>query len=131
MDNEIVKVNQDTRGGLGVINLGALPFVPKRFFWIFDTPLNTARAGHGHTRCEQFLMCQSGKVTIRVTQLDLSITELTMNPGESFYLKTLNWLELLEFSEDAVLGVWASEEYDRSEYIETFDDFLRIANKSH
>lgn len=121
-------LNLDARGGLGVINLSDLPFEPKRFFWIFNTPPNTPRAGHGHRSCQQYLMVQSAEVSIKVTSPLLDVSEILLKPGDAFHLPTHHWLELLNFAPGAVLGVWASEPYDRNEYIDTYEDFLEICN---
>jgi len=121
-------INSDERGSLGVIEFSRLPFTPQRFFWIFGTPENTPRAGHGHTICEQFLLVQAGTVKIRVTNSENEVQEFILKPGDSYHLTTYNWLELLEFSIDAVLGVFASIPYDRSEYIDSLEDLITLAN---
>ena len=121
-------INSDPRGNLGVINFDQIPFVPKRFFWLFGIPEDTPRAGHGHKNCEQFLMCQSGTINIKITDRNLSSHYFNLEPGDCVHLKTFNWLELLKFSSDAILGVWASEKYDREEYIETYIEFLALIN---
>ncbi len=121
---DAVKVFRENRGTLAVIDFANLPFNPKRFFWIFEVPVGTSRAGHAHLYCEQFLICQNSKVRIRITNSKMNLTEISMVPGDSILLPRLTWLELLNFDENAVLGVFASEHYDRSEYIETFDNFI-------
>jgi dTDP-4-dehydrorhamnose 3,5-epimerase-like enzyme len=120
------QMNQDDRGDLGVINFNELPFYPKRFFWIFNTPTNVERAGHAHKQCEQILFTLSGSVLIRIVDSKNFEHFQTINTSHGFYLKTKTWLEIKKFSENAVLGVFASHEYDRNEYIDTFEDFLNI-----
>ena len=111
-----------------MIEFARLPFIPQRFFWIFGTPENTPRAGHGHTICEQFLLVQAGTVKIQVTNSENGVQAFTLKPGDSYHLTTYQWLELLEFSIDAVLGVFASILYDRSEYIDSLEDLIALAN---
>jgi UDP-2-acetamido-3-amino-2,3-dideoxy-glucuronate N-acetyltransferase len=118
-----LNLNQDHRGNLGVLNVNDLPFRPKRFFWIFDAPANTERAGHAHLYCDQFLFSLSGCISIKTIDL-MGIEVLTdLHASEGYLLKAKTWLEIMNFSENAVLGVFASHEYDRSEYLESLEEF--------
>ena len=125
----LVDINLDERGSLGVIEFSQIPFTPQRFFWIFGTPQNTPRAGHGHTTCEQFLIVQAGVVKIRVTNCDNEVQNIILEPGDSYHLTTYNWLELFEFSSDAILGVFASIPYDRNEYIDSFEELVVLGKR--
>ena len=57
---------QDLRGSLSALEFGALPFVPHRFFSVYDVPSSDVRGQHAHKRCEQFLVCLAGSVTCLV-----------------------------------------------------------------
>jgi hypothetical protein len=124
MDNFQAKINKDVRGSLGVIDLSQIPFTPKRFFWIFDTPENTSRASHAHKSCQQFLMVQKGTVVLNTMHQNQVKNEFKLGVGDCLFLDKLTWLDLLEFRDGAVLGVWASEIYNREEYLETLKDFI-------
>ena len=125
-----LNLNQDPRGNLGVFNLKDLPFTPKRFFWIFDSPLNTKRAGHAHIYCDQFLFSLSGCISIKTVDLSGAEISIDLNASEGYFLKAKTWLEILNFTENSVLGVFASHEYDRTEYIETIDEFRSLSRTS-
>jgi len=116
-------VNSDDRGSLCAINFKELNFEPKRFFWIFGVPLNISRAGHAHKTCKQILICQNGTIKISILDFNLNSSDYVLNPGDYFFLDKLNWLEINFLSSDALLGVFASEPYDRSEYIDDIEDF--------
>lgn len=118
-NNEVpARVNRDERGLLAAIEFSQVPFAVRRIFWITDVTPGSDRAGHAHRTCEQFLFCARGSVTATVTGADHSTYSRTLGLGETLHLPPLNWLVLSNFSEGAVLGVLASEPYDRSEYIE-------------
>src|SRR3954471_15386647 len=53
----------DLRGSLVAMNFADLPFVPKRFFTVFDVPSVDVRGEHAHRECEQLLVCVRGGVT--------------------------------------------------------------------
>ena len=63
-------------------------------------------------------MCSSDLVTAVVTGADGTTYSRTLALGETLHLPPLHWLVLSDFNEGAVLGVLASQPYDRSEYIE-------------
>ncbi len=128
MDGTKFPLFQDERGTLCSINLNDLPFAPKRFFWIFDVKDDKQRAGHAHKICQQLLFCQQGKVQLSTTDIALQITNVQLSPGETLFLNCFNWLEIKSMSSGAVLGVFASHPYDRSEYIEDFDNFIQMKN---
>ena len=50
-------------------------------------------------------------------------------PYEGLYVANNIWREMFDFSEDAVLMVFASELYDESDYIRDYDEFLAMVNK--
>ena len=119
-------IHTDERGSLGVFEFKELPFRPARFFWIFGTPIGTGRAGHAHKECSQFIFSQQGIIKISVQAPDGNVTRSELNPGETFYLPPLHWLDLLDFSAGSVLGVFASHEYNRAEYVDSKDEFLSL-----
>lgn len=112
------RVNRDERGVLAAIEFNAVPFEVKRIFWITEVTPGSSRAGHAHRTCEQFLFCVRGSITATVTDSARNTYSRTLATGETLYLPPLNWLELSDFSQGSVLGVLASQHYDRSEYIE-------------
>lgn len=111
-------VNRDDRGVLAAIEFTSVPFSVKRIFWITDVTPGSSRAGHAHRTCEQFLFCVNGSITATVTDRHGDTYSRTLTIGDTLHLPPFHWLELSHFSEGSVLGVLASQHYDRSEYIE-------------
>jgi oxalate decarboxylase/phosphoglucose isomerase-like protein (cupin superfamily) len=112
----------EPRGSLGVVEFESLPFVPKRFFWLFGVGPGFARASHAHKLCEQFLVVQNGSITAKVTNSEGRVFEFNLTAGQSIYLRPRLWLELENFSPDAVVGVMASHAYESSDYINSIED---------
>ena len=119
-------IHTEERGSLGVFEFKVLPFQPARFFWIFGTPVGQGRAGHAHKECSQFIFSQQGTIEISVLTPSGDTDLVSLNPGESFHLPPLHWLDLLNFSSGAVLGVFASHAYDRREYVDTIEEFQSL-----
>jgi mannose-6-phosphate isomerase-like protein (cupin superfamily) len=115
-------------GFLGVISISQVPFEVKRFFWLASIAENESRANHAHRTCEQYLLCMSGSIDVRVTSLKIQTKELVLCAGQGLLVPALNWLHLHNFTRGTVLGVFASEPYSKAEYIEDFDEFRSFAN---
>ncbi len=124
---------EDMRGNLLVGEFGReLPFVPARFFTIFDVPGARVRGEHAHRRCQQFLVCLKGSCAIVVEDRQ-SREEIPLDsPDFGAYLPPMIWTTLYKFSPDAVLLVFASAYYDPEDYIRDYAVYLRsLNNKPH
>lgn len=120
-----LNVHSDMRGGLVAMNFaGDFPFVPKRFFTIFGVPTKDIRGEHAHKKCHQMLVCLSGSVRALVDD-SLTRTEYVLDqPNKLLYMPPGTWGTQFDYSPNAVLGVFASHEYDSEDYIRNYEDFL-------
>jgi len=128
-ENTIGKINliRDSLGALQVLEFNEkIPFTPKRIFTLSEVPKGVTRGGHAHLNCEQFIFLQSGSVTLKIfngsTWDNIFLHGLAM----SFYVPKLNWLELSDFSTNAVVLVLASHHYEEADYIRSMDEFMAI-----
>ncbi len=122
-----LRIASDLRGSLTAIELTHdLPFVPKRFFAVFDVPSKDVRGEHAHRECEQVLVCLRGGVSCIVDdgthreQYELS------SPDVGLFMPAMTWGTQYRYSEDAILAVFASLPYDDTDYIRDYDDFLAL-----
>jgi len=101
-----------------------LPFIPHRYFLVFDVPGKEVRGEHAHRVCEQFLVCVRGSVTVVVDDGQVS-EEIVLNATDTgLYVPPLVWAVQYRYSEDALLLVLASHAYDPADYIRDYDEFL-------
>lgn len=101
-----------------------IPFAVNRIYYISDVPFTACRGFHSHRKLEQVLICVKGNVKIRIkTYLEEDIVELN-NSNYGLYIGNMVWREMFDFSEDAVLLVFASEHYDESDYIKDYNIYL-------
>lgn len=124
-------VHEDMRGALTVGNfLTEVPFLPKRYFLVFDVPSRDVRGEHAHKVCDQFLICVKGSVRV-VADDGSERQEFLLDSRQSgLYLPAGIWGSQYAFSEDAVLLVFASDPYDPADYIRDYDEFLEWSAKS-
>ena len=105
----------DNSGSLTVVEK-LLPFDIKRFYYIYN--VSSQRGGHRHKQTTQALICLNGSCEIYINdakkeytiQLDTSDKCLILNPED--------WHTMDNFSSGAVLIVFASEYYDKDDYID-------------
>lgn len=120
----------DMRGSLAVAELGkALPFLPRRFFTVFDVPSRQVRGEHAHRTLEQLLVCVRGECSVVVDDGNQREEVKLDSPRIGLYIPPMIWAVQYKFSPDAVLLVFASAEYDASEYIRDYDEFLRLLSR--
>lgn len=121
----------DVRGALTAGEVPTeLPFIPARFFAVFDVPSVELRGEHAHRRCEQFLICLHG--SCRVLLDDGSARcEITLDrPDMGVHMPPMVWGTQYRYTSDAVLLVFASRSYEPEDYIRTYDEFLAETEKT-
>jgi UDP-2-acetamido-3-amino-2,3-dideoxy-glucuronate N-acetyltransferase len=116
----------DLRGRLtaGESSSEAIPFVPKRWFLVYDVPSREVRGEHAHRTCHQFLICVAGQVTVAVDD-GLNRSEVLLDsPTLGVYVPPKIWASQFRYDAGAVLLVLASAAYDPKDYIREYDTFL-------
>lgn len=121
-----LKTISDARGSLTVLE--KLPFEIKRVYYLHHIDPKGKRGGHAHKALHRIMVAVHGsfKVTVR-NKLGYYDTTLD-DPTEGFYISPMEWLELSDFSDDAVCLVLASLEHDENDCIRDFQTFKRGLN---
>jgi dTDP-4-dehydrorhamnose 3,5-epimerase-like enzyme len=121
-----LKIIGDHRGSL--ISLEGsknIPFEIKRVYYIFDNKDDVRRGYHAHKKLSQLAVCVSGSCKFLLDD-GVSKEIISLNsPSEGLMITGLVWREMFDFSSDCVLMVFADSEYDESDYIRNYDEFLR------
>lgn len=101
----------DDRGSLTVMEKD--PFGVKRAFWIHGA--TKPRGQHSHKEGEQVIISVAGSFVIRA-RTGLVTFEWTLRDcTKGVYIPPGAWVELSEFSEDAVALVLCSNHYDEND----------------
>lgn len=121
------KYVQDMRGDLTVGDfMKDIPFIPKRYFLVFNVPSEKTRGEHAHRECHQFLVCVKGSCAVVVDDGE-SRCEVTLDsPDIGIYLPPMTWGIQYKYSNDAVLLVFTSAYYNADDYIRNYSDFLDL-----
>ncbi len=119
-----LKLVKDLRGDLSVGEFRKdLPFVPERYFMVFDVPSRKVRGEHAHRTCEQFLICVHGSCSVMLDDGSHRRELILDRPNLGIYMPAMIWGAQYKYSKDAVLLVFASHPYDSADYIRSYQDF--------
>lgn len=110
-----IKTINDDRGSLTVVQ-DELPFEVKRIFYIYNSD-GSIRGGHRHHKTIQAAVCVSGECEIYINNgIKKNIYKLD-KPNICLLLEPEDFHTMYDFSNNAILLVFASEKYDPNDYI--------------
>jgi dTDP-4-dehydrorhamnose 3,5-epimerase-like enzyme len=119
------QVMKDDRGSLVAIeSLRHVPFEIKRVYYIYNVRDGIIRGKHAHRKLQQVLICVAGSCKILVDNGSERRMFVLDSPSKGLYVGQMVWREMSEFTSDCVLLVLASEHYDESDYIRSYEKFL-------
>src|SRR5215470_13063056 len=118
-------VIRDSRGSLSFAQYeDTLPFLPKRYFIVFDVGEGEIRGGHAHSSVHQLLICVKGACRVSIDDGETCDDVILNRPELALYLPPGIWATQQDFSRGAVLMVLASDVYDPDEYIRDYERFV-------
>ena len=129
---EIINFKEHTDGRGSLIALEypkQIPIEIKRIYYIYNVKKDTPRGFHSHKDLNQILIAISGCVKVKISDsYDEEIITLDSN-DKGLLIGPMIWREMFDFSEDAVLLVLADHEYDESDYIRDYDEFIQLGRE--
>ena len=115
------------KGLLAPIELGQLPFVPKRVFYVCGVPKGQERGNHAHYTTKQILTCIQGEIIVKLHDgKELNI--VTLKPTEWTFVDRWIWDSQTYITGQDVLMSICSTECNQTDYIKSFDTFIKITN---
>ena len=106
-----------------------IPFKPKRIFLIYGNK-GFVRGNHAHKKCSQFLLPVQGKIDLSfVDKKNNKMIVLDSKKGKGILLKPLTWCKLSFKTKNAVIMVFCDREYEFNDYIEKYDEFIKMMKK--
>lgn len=119
----------DPRGNLSFIESeGHVPFEVKRCYWIYDVPGGMFRNGHAFREQDELIVALSGSFDV---VLNDGTGEKRYHMSRSYYglyVPHMTWRAIDNFSTNSVALMLSSTCYEPSDYIEDFNEFLKLKN---
>tara|TARA_Y100000768_G_C23710810_1_gene555669 strand:+ start:313 stop:708 length:396 start_codon:yes stop_codon:yes gene_type:complete len=101
-------------------------FKIKRFFFI-EGGKKYPRADHAHKKCDQIYIPIKGKILIKTVNRNNLKKNFSLNASKKriLFVPTYTWTQILFLEDKSKLLILCNYKYDRSEYIEDFNIFLK------
>jgi dTDP-4-dehydrorhamnose 3,5-epimerase-like enzyme len=123
-----LQIHGDQRGSLVSLETTKnIPFEIKRVYYLFDTKADVTRGYHAHRELKQVAIAIRGSCRFALDDGKERINILLDNPAQGLLIESFIWREMSDFSDDCVLMVLADKEYDESDYIRDYEQFLEMA----
>jgi len=121
----------DERGSLIALEelSSQVPFEIKRVYYIFGTQEGVRRGLHAHKELQQVAFCVSGSCKFLLDNGTAKEEVLLDHPGKGLFIDRMIWREMYGFSSDCVLLVLASMEYEESDYLREYQQFIYLQSK--
>jgi acetyltransferase-like isoleucine patch superfamily enzyme len=103
-----------------------IPFIPKRYFMVFDVPNREVRGESALKDCQQFFVCIKGSVSFVADDGKSREDFLLDSPTVGLYVPEMTWSTQYKYSKDAVLLVFASTHYNAQSYVRDYEAFLKM-----
>ena len=125
-----LKIFSDNTGSLIPISLKKdIPFKTKRIF-IIHGKKNRIRADHAHYRCSQFLIPLYGTIIVDyISKRGKFKKTLSLKKNTTLLLEPMTWCKIKFLTDNSKLMVFCDMEYDPSDYIRDYNNFLTLIKK--
>lgn len=114
----------------GILSVGEMkrdiPFEIQRVFYIYNVPSkNIVRANHASVNTDFFIHTVVGSVCIELFD-GKNTTKFKLDKiNKGVYVSKLTWIRVMDFSENAVLQVYANNTYEKCEYIKDINEYKK------
>ena len=117
----------DPRGNLSFVEqMNHISFEIKRTYWIYDVPGGEARGGHAFRKNEEFIVALSGAFDVIVDDGKEKKRFALNRSYYGIYIPACLWRPMENFSTTSLALEFGSIHYDRSDYVEDYDQFLKL-----
>lgn len=120
---DLGRINFD-EGNLTVVENNDFPFSIKRIFYLYDIAGGESRGAHSHIECHQFLIAASGSFEVLLDDGKTKRQVLLNRANIGLHIPPGIWASEINFSSGSICLVLASHEYNESDYIRNYSEFL-------
>lgn len=120
----------DLGTSLGVVDFSQIPFSPRRIYWISGMTVEEPRGFHAHRKLNQVLVVQQGRVKLDLYR-GAQKSSFNMSSNENhIYIPAGSWREIRAIEENSTILVVADQVYDESDYIRSWEEYLKWFTKN-
>jgi len=117
-------VDEQRQGILRVFKSENIPFEVKRVFSVVNAKMGAKRGQHAHKQCNQLICCIAGEVNL-ICDDGESQTERLLSPRtDAIWVPCGVWAEQDYQKDNSMIIVFCDQDYDESDYIRNYEEFL-------
>lgn len=117
----------DARGNLSFAEQNThIPFTIRRTYWIYDVPGGESRGGHAYEITDEFIIAISGSFDVTVDDGKEKRRFALNRSYYGLYIPKGLWRTIDNFSTNSLALEFASTLYDRNDYIEDYNEYLKM-----
>lgn len=102
-----------------------LPFRPEYIACITDTHAESVYYNKANILCDTIVTVVQGSAVLQLDSVKEEKTFVLNRRGEGVFVPRMVWMRIEHASEDAVILLFGSREYDKSRWIEDYDVFVK------
>ena len=101
-------------------------FKIERFFFLYGN-LKYPRADHAHKKCSQILIPVKGRVIIKIIKKNKKkySFDLSLRKRRLLIIPKNHWIKIVFKEQNSILLTLCNYKYDKSEYIQNINKFLK------
>lgn len=122
---EFSSFGKSEEGYLSIASANDLPFKIQRVFWTYQTPSDIIRGKHAHHTTQMVIIAVQGSIRVDCVGKWGQNTFILDSPKIGLYIPSYCW-HSMHYSHQALQLVIADTDYNESDYIRNFDDFINI-----
>lgn len=108
----------DARGVLTFMEPGTtIPFPIRLVYYMHSAGPGVRRGNHAHRELREVLIPVAGAVSVRLENRSGTVTHRMVRPNQGLLIEPMTWIELYDFTPDAVVLFLASHAYDEADNI--------------
>lgn len=119
----------DKRGTISVIDK-ELPFEVKRIFWLYHIVEGEERGSHALLDSSEIIISVHGSFVVDLTDGINKKSVILDNPDKGLIIKPGIWFRTHSYKNEGISLILASSEYSRDRYTYSYNDFIKLRNKT-
>ncbi len=126
---DLPKINNKSGNITSLENGTSIPFSVNRIYYLYDVPMGSERGGHAHYELQQYIIAASGSFSFILDDGKNKKEFFLNDPSKALHILPGIWREIKNFSSGSICLVLASQQYNESDYIRDYNDFLKYVKK--
>lgn len=126
---ELPKIQNRAGNITPIHNNVEIPFNVKRIFYLYDIPGGESRGAHAHKECHQFLVAASGSFEVLLDDGKTKRLVQLNRPNWGLHIPPGIWASEINFSSGSICLVLASQYYNESDYLRSYEQYLKFTNE--